>query len=104
MNVAHDSNDSQQTHVAIHIPKLDGMADGVLIWPTVARQRFADHGNVRSVRAVALVKDSSSNQRNSQRLEVSVSGDAEIRDAKALFLLQQWTKTIYGLGELILRY
>ena len=103
VNVAHDSNDSQQTNVAIHIPKLDGMADGVLIWPTVARQRFADDGNVRRVGAVALVEDSPANQRNSQRLEVSVRDDAEVRAAKALFLLEQ-AKTICGLGNLILRH
>ena len=103
MNVAHDSDNRQQPRVAIHVPKLYRVADRVLIWPPVARQRFADHGNVRSVRAVALVKDSSSNQRNFQRLEVSVRDDAEVRAAKALFLLEQ-AKTICGLGNLILRH
>src|SRR5438552_2686179 len=82
VNVAHDSDNRQQPRVAIHVPKLYRVADRVLIWPPVARQRFADHGNVRSVRAVALVKDSSSNQRNFQRLEVSVRDDAEVRAAK----------------------
>ena len=89
MSVAYDSDDGQQAQVAIHVSKLNRVADGVLIWPAVARQRFADHGNVRRIRAVALVKDSPANQRNSENLEVSVRGDAEVRIANALFLLEQ---------------
>ena len=104
MSVAYDPDDVQQTQVAIHVSKLNRVADRVLIWPPVARKRFADHGNVRSIRAIALVEDSPSNQRNSENLEVSVRGDAEIRIANAFFLLEQRTKTIHCLGDLILRH
>ena len=104
MNVANDADDGQQTQVAIHVSKLNRVADGVLIWPAVARKRFTDHGNVRRVRAVALVEDSPSNQRNSQNLEILVRGDAEVRNSNAFFLPAQQTKTIHGLGELILRH
>src|SRR5260370_33607268 len=69
VSVAHDPDDGQQTQVAIHVSKLKGVADGVLIWPAVARKRFADHGNVRRIGAVALVKDSPSKQWNSENLE-----------------------------------
>src|SRR5881628_2450326 len=102
MSVAHDPDDGQQTQVAIHVSKLNRAADRVLIWPTVARKRFADHGNVRSIRAVVLVEDSPSNQRNSENLEVSVRGDAEVRNANALFLPEECTKTIRGPGDLAL--
>src|SRR2546427_6972079 len=101
MSVAHDPDNGQQTQVAIHVSKLNRVADRVLIWPPVARKRFADHGNVRRIRAVALVEDSSSNQRNSENLEVSVRGDAEVRIASALLLPEHRTKTIRGLRDLV---
>ena len=102
VSVAHDPDDGEQTQVAIHVSKLDGVADGILIWPAIARQRFADHGNVRRIRAVALVEDSATNEGDSENLEVSVRDDAEVRAAEAFFLLAQRTKTIRGFGHLVL--
>src|SRR5690348_7453435 len=102
MNISHDSNNGQQAQVAIHISKLDGVTDGILILPTVARKRFADHCDVRGTRAVALVEDSPPNQRNSENLEVSIRSDAEIRYAEPFLLLEQCAKCIRGLGNLIL--
>ena len=89
VRVAHDPDDRQQTQVAIHVPKLDRVADRVLIWPAAARERLADQGNVRSVRVVALVEHSPANQRNAENLEISVGGDAEIGGADAFLLLAQ---------------
>ena len=80
----------------------DLLTDGILIWPAIARQRFADHGNVRRIRAVALVEDSTTNEGDSENLEVSVRDDAEVRAAEAFFLLAQRTKTIRGFGHLVL--
>src|SRR5208282_3124783 len=103
-NVAHDAYDGEQTQIAIHVSKFDGVADGVLIGPAFARQRFADHGDVGSIRAVALVEDAPSNQGNSENLEVSVRSDAEIRTADAFFLPHERAKAIHRFRNLVLRH
>ena len=82
MNITDNADNGQQAQVAIHVSEFNGVADWVLAGPAVASQRSADHGHMRRVRAVALVKHAPAQKRNSESLEVSAGGDAEIRVAQ----------------------
>ncbi len=103
-NVAYDPDNGQQAQVAIHVSKFNGVADGILTRPTIASKRLADHRRVRRIRAIASVEGASSNQRDSEGLEVSVRGHAKICDANPLLLWGQRGKTIHALRHLILRH
>ena len=72
MGVAHDPDDRQQAQVAVHVSELDRAADRVLAGPALARERLADHGDVRRVGAVAVVEDAPANEGNPEDLEVAV--------------------------------
>ena len=100
MSVAHDPDDRQQAQVAIHVAKLDRAADRVLVRPPAARQRFADHGDVRRIRAVAPVEDPPSDERDPENLEVSVRGGEETCFAEAFFLPGHRQKSVDGRGLL----
>src|SRR2546423_3606186 len=110
MYVSYDANNGQQAKVAIHVSEFNGVADGILAEPALAREGCADDCNVRRVGAVAIVKDSSAKQRNSEGLKISVSGDAKIRFSDSFFLTEENVEIarqllqIRGiLGQLILR-
>src|SRR2546430_1008115 len=73
MHVTYNANNRQQAEVAIHVPEFNGVADGILAGPALAREGYADDCRMGRVGAVVLVKDSPTKKRNSERLEISVS-------------------------------
>src|SRR5207302_6980931 len=89
MHVTYNANNRQQADVATHVPEFNGVADGILAGPALAREGCADDCRMGRVGAVALVKDSPTKKRNSERLEISVSCDAKIGFPKALFLAEE---------------
>src|SRR5208337_4202330 len=102
--VTYDSHNRQQAQIAIHVSKFNGVSKRVLVWPTVVRERLADHSHLRGVGAVTLVEHSSAKQWNSQRLEVSVRRDTKIRVADTFLLLDEDLEPIYRVRNFILRH
>ena len=89
MNVTDDPHNRQQAQIAIHISEFDGVADRIEARPAITRERLADYRHVRRIRAVTLVEDASSKERNSERLEISLRGGAEVCFSLALLLSKQ---------------
>src|SRR5713101_6180568 len=89
MHVTYNADNGQQAEVAIHVSEFNGVADGILAGPALAREGCADDRNVRRIGAVTLVKHSSVQERNSEGLEISVGCDAKIRFPKSLFLAEE---------------
>ena len=108
MHVTHDANDGEQPDVAIHVSEFNGVPDGVLARPALPREGCADEGSVGSIRAVALVKHSSTQKRNSKHLKISISCNAKIRFPESLFLAEEKVEVtrqflqVRGLGNLTL--
>jgi hypothetical protein len=65
------------------------VADGILTGPALACEGCADDRDVERVGAVALVKDPSAKERNSESLKISIGCDAKIRFPKSLFLAEK---------------
>lgn len=89
VDIADDANDGERSEVAIDVSEFNGVADGVLIGPALTRQGYADDRNVRRIGAITLVKHSSLQERNSEGLKISVTGDAKIRFPESLFLSEE---------------
>ena len=89
MHVTYNANNRQQADVAIHVSEFNGAADGILAGPALAREGCADDCRMGRVGAVALVKDSPTKERNSERLKISVGCDAKIGFPKSLFLAEE---------------
>src|SRR5438034_11303220 len=80
MHVTDNANNRQQADVAIHVPEFNGVADGILAGPALAREGCANDRRVGRISAVALVKDSRTQERNSESMNLS-----ERRNAKMCF-------------------
>src|SRR5215467_12070492 len=102
MNIAHDADNGQQVQITVHVPEFDRAPDWIFVWPSAARQRFADHCNMHRVGAVSLIEDSSPHERYSQHTKVSVSYSAEVCIPPYPFLLEQLVKASRGLWNLVL--
>src|SRR5262245_2405995 len=89
MQVTNNPDNGQQPDVSIHVSKFNGVADGILAWPTLARERCADHRGMRRIGAVVLVKHSSAKERNSESGKMSAGCDAKIRFPEPLFLSEE---------------
>ena len=89
MHVTDNANNRQQADVAIHVPEFNGVADGILAGPALAREGCANDRRMGRIPAVALVKDSPTKERNSERLKISVSCDAKICFPESLFLAEE---------------
>jgi len=84
VNVTHDPDDGQQTQIAIHISKLDGVADGVLLRH---RSRASDSLITATCGESAPSRSSKIRPRITEFREPgsTIAGDAEIRIARRSF-------------------
>ena len=70
--------------IAIHVSVLQLFTDRLFVRPVAFGERLTNERYVRSVRSVALLKQSSTNERNSERGKIASAGRAIIRVAGAL--------------------
>src|SRR5487761_1556552 len=75
-NIGNDANDRERLQIAIHIAEVNHLADGILIWPALAGQRFADDSDVRRINAVLRIEEPSAHERDVQGAEVACTGHA----------------------------
>src|SRR5437773_6047163 len=87
-HVADNADDRERAHVAIHVAELDDFAERIFVGPLLARQRFADERHMGRIRAVALLKHASPQQRDAQGAEVASAGHSEARIADPFWILR----------------
>src|SRR5437868_13783477 len=74
-NVADDTDDRERMQIAIHVSKLDDLADWILVRPFGLRQRGADQRDVRRVGLIASVERPAAQQRNVHCTEILAVDD-----------------------------
>ena len=95
MHVTHHPHDVQQAQVPIHVSELDGFADRVVIGPARFRELRTDHGDVRRDCVVAFLEQAASQQRDTHRLEVARTGDAEFGRTRARLILHDALEVLH---------
>ncbi len=76
MHIADDADHGQRAHVAVHVAVLQALSDRIAVGPDAARERGADHRDVRRIGAVAVVEQPAALQRDSDRIEIAGAGNA----------------------------
>ena len=78
-NVSDHPDNRNPRFITIHVAHVDAFANRILVGKHFVRHVAADDRYLRCTRAIGVIKQAPSNQRNAQCLEIALAGKAVAR-------------------------
>src|SRR6267142_372474 len=98
-NVTHDADNRKEAQIAVHVPKFNVAAQGILVGPSFGSEGLADQSDVKSIGGIAVIEEAALKDGNAERLEVALGGDGIVSVAEAGFIAKESLEELCKFGK-----
>ena len=98
-DIADNTDDGEETKVAINAAVFDGAADGILVGPFFVGNRLGDEGDVGRIEGVAIIKKAATDQWNAEGTEIIRRGYDVVGTVDLGFVVEDVVEERDDVGE-----